>query len=498
MSQKKVVIVGSGPGSLVSAMILAHHGYAVDVFEKQPYLGGRNADFIQDGFRFDLGPTFLMMNFILEEVFELTGRNVNDYMDIRSIDPLYRLKFGEGKEFFPTRDRKYLKEQMDRLFPGEYEGYLKYMKYEEKKFRTLAPCLKVPYLKLSDYLSLRLMKALPIIDAHHSLYHHLSHYFHAEHLKLAFTFQAKYLGMSPWDCPATFSIISYIEHSGGIHHPIGGLNEITKSMAKVVEEEGGKIHLSKGVDEILVRNGEAVGVRLEGGEEVAADSVVAGSDFGTTVNELFAPGVLKKWSPAKVAKKGFSCSAYMLYLGLDKVYDIPHHTILFAEDYKRNVDEISRHLVASDDPSIYVQNACVTDPNLAPEGQSTLYVLVPTANNRSGIPWAEEDERYREKVLDILETRGELTDLRKHIVSEKRITPDDWEKDKGVYRGAVFNLAHTMDQMLYFRPHNEFEDVKNCYLAGGGTHPGSGLPTIFDSGRISAGLILQKDAWFLY
>ncbi len=498
MSGKKIAVIGSGPGSLTAAMLLAHHGYEVDVFENQSYLGGRTSDFMLDGYRFDLGPTFLMMNYIMEEVFELTGRNVHDYMDIRSIDPLYRLKFGREIEFFPTRDRQYMKEQMDKLFPGEYKHYLEFLKYEKKKFELLAPCLQIPYSKLSQFMSLKLMRALPIIDGHHSLYRHLGRFFKAELLKLAFTFQAKYLGMSPWDCPGTFSMISYIEHSGGIHHPIGGLNEITKSMARVVEEEGGRIHLSKGVDEILVRNGEAVGLRLNGGEEVAADSVVAGSDFGYTVNNLFKPGVLKKWTPAKTATKGLSVSTFMLYLGLDKFYDIPHHNILFAEDYKKNVNEISRGLVASEDPSIYVQNACVTDPGLAPKGKSTLYVLVPTANNRSGIPWEHEKHEYREKVLDVLETRGGLTDLRKHIVTEKMITPTDWEEDKHVYRGAVFNLAHNIGQMLYFRPHNAFEDVRNCYLAGGGTHPGSGLPTIFESGRISAGLIMQKDAWFLY
>jgi len=498
MSQKKIVVIGSGPGSLSAAMLLSHYGYNVDIFEKHSYIGGRTSDFMLDGYRFDLGPTFLMMNFVMEEIFQLTGRNVSDYMDIRSIDPLYRLKYSDKKEFFPSQDQKYMKDQMDRLFPGEYKNYLKYMKYEKKKFELLAPCLKIPYLKLKQYLSLRLLMALPIIDGHQSLYKHLSSFFKAEEMKLAFTFQAKYIGMSPWDCPATFSILSYIEHSGGIQHPIGGLNEITKSMAKIVKEEGGRIHLSKGVDEILVRNGKAVGIRLEGGEEVAADAVVAGSDFGYTVNNLFAPGTLKKWTPARTAKKKLSCSTFMLYLGVDKVYDIPHHNILFAENYKKNVDEMSRHLVASEDPSIYLQNACVTDPGLAPDGGSTIYALVPTANNRSGIPWEEEKDAYKERVLDILETRGDLPDLRKHIVTQKIITPTDWEEDKQVYRGAVFNLAHNIGQMLYYRPHNAFEDVENCYLVGGGTHPGSGLPTIFESGRISAGLIMKKDAWFLY
>jgi phytoene desaturase len=184
----------------------------------------------------------------------------------------------------------------------------------------------------------------------------------------------------------------------------------------------------------------------------------------------------------------------MLYLGVDRFYDIPHHSIIFAPDYRRNVDEIGAHQLSAD-PSIYVQNAVATDPTLAPEGKSTIYVLVPTANTRGRIDWEEQRESYRDRVLDLLEARAGLPDLRQHIVAERMITPEQWEREHFVYRGAVFNLGHTLTQMLYLRPHNEFDDIESCFLVGGGTHPGSGLPTIFESGRISAGLILKKEAW---
>jgi phytoene desaturase len=497
MSRKKIAVVGAGPGGLTAAMLLASHGYRVEVFEKQDRVGGRNAHFDLGSFRFDLGPTFLMMKWTLEEMFDLADRKLEDYLDVRSIDPFYRLKFGDDSEFFPSRDRRYMKEQMDRMFPGEYEHYLRYMEYEKKKFERLLPCLQVPYSQLSHFLKLRLLRAAPVVDAHLSIYKHLGRYFDDERLKLTFTFQAKYLGMSPWECPATFSIISYIEHSGGIHHPIGGLNQISKAMAKVVEEQGGRIHLSTPVKRLVIRNGNAVGIELESGDTVGADYVVLNADFGYAMNHLVPPGVLKKWSPAKLATKGLSCSTFMLYLGVDKVYDIPHHNIIFAPDYEKNVREITNGLTLSEDPSLYVQNACPLDPTLAPKGQSTIYVLVPTANNRSGILWDEEKARYREIVLDILETRAGLPDLRKHIVEEKIHTPTQWEVENNVYRGAVFNLAHTIRQSLYFRPHNQFEEIGNCYLAGGGTHPGSGLPTIYESGRISAGEIIKRDAWYL-
>jgi len=497
VSKKKVIVIGSGPGGLTAAMILASKGYDVDVFEKQPYVGGRNSSVQLGDFTFDMGPTFLMMKHILEEVFELAGRNVYDYMEIKSLDPLYRLRFGGETDFFPTRDRAWLKDQIETLFPGNFKGYRKYMEYEKGKYERLVPCLQIPYGRLTDYLKPQLIKALPILDAHISLFDHLGRYFRNDDLKIAFTFQAKYLGMSPWKCPATFSIISYIEHAGGVHHPIGGLNRMPKAMAKVVEEEGGRIHLGEGVEEVIVRSGKAIGVKLMSGESVYGDYVVLNADFAYAMNHLVPRENLRKWTPENLSKRPFSCSTFMIYLGVNRTYDVPHHNIIFADDYKANVEEIAEKYVLSENPSIYIQNACRTDPTLAPEGKSTIYILVPIANRRANVDWDEVRARYRDKVLEIAETRGGLTDLRKHIEKERIITPDDWENEMMVYRGATFNLAHGISQMLYMRPHNEFEEFENCYLVGGGTHPGSGLPTIMESGRISAGLIMKRDAWYL-
>ena len=476
-------------------MLLAARGYDVTIYEKADRVGGRNQALQLGDYTFDTGPTFLMMLNILEEMFELTGRDVHEYLDIRRIDPLYRLKFRDGTEFFPTGDEAAMRAQIADMFPGDEEGYDRFQIYEKKKYDLLVPCLQVPYEKPLDYLRKRFLRALPYFDIHRNLYEHLGSYFKHDKLKIAHTFQAKYLGMSPWECPATFSMIAYIEHSGGIHHPIGGLNKISEAMARVVAEEGGEIQLETPVAEVVVENGRAVGVRLESGGIERADHVVVNADFGHALNNLFPRHALDKWTPRKLEKKGVSCSTFMLYLGVDKLYDIPHHNIIFAEDYKHNVDEITREMVLSEDPSFYVQNASVTDPTLAPEGHSTIYVLVPIANNRSGIDWPHQQQRYRDKVLDYMEQRAGLTDIRDHIVAERVITPREWEEDWDVYRGAVFNLGHNLTQMLSFRPHNAFEDIDGCYLVGGGTHPGSGLPTIYESGRISAGLILKRDAW---
>lgn len=490
---KCIAVVGAGPGGLTAAMLLAKQGYQVTVYEKKDRLGGRNGAIRMNGFTFDIGPTFLLMASFLRQAFELTGRRLSDYLNLKPIDPLYRLSFADGREFFPTHNRDSMRDQIENLFPGQSSGYERFMKEEAGKAARLNNVIRMPYLSLADFFRLPVLQALPYLDAHRKLWPYLGRYFEPRDLRAAFTFQAKYLGMSPWESPATFSMLSFMEHHEGIFHPIGGLTAISEAMAKVLAEEGGKVLLSTPVKRIRVEDGRAVGLELENGDFVATDRVVLNADFAYAMHNLVAPEHLSTWHPKRIQKKGFSCSTFMLYLGLDKLYDLPHHNIFFAADYEKNVREIATAQIPSDDPSFYVHNPSRIDPTMAPEGQSALYVLVPVPNNRSGIRWNEEGPRYREKMLNLLEKRVKLTDLRKHIVVERVITPQDWADDMNVYEGATFNLAHNFGQMLCWRPHNEFEDIKDCYLVGGGTHPGSGLPTIFESARISATLIAERD-----
>jgi len=234
-------------------------------------------------------------------------------------------------------------------------------------------------------------------------------------------------------------------------------------------------------------------VQLGNGETFMADEVVLNADFAYAMNNLIAPGVLRKYAPERLAEKRYSCSTFMLYLGVDKIYrELPHHTIVFADDYRSSIGAIFETKELTEDISFYIRNSSVTDPQVAPEGMSGLYVLVPVPNQKSGVDWELERTAFRNRVIQKIVAHTPLKDLESHIVAERAITPLDWEQNRNVYLGATFNLAHTMTQMLYFRPHNRFEEIDNMFLVGGGTHPGSGLPTIYESARISANLISQK------
>lgn len=272
-----------------------------------------------------------------------------------------------------------------------------------------------------------------------------------------------------------------------------GVHALFDAMAKVIQEYGGVIHTSCGVREVTVERGRATGLILDNGERVEADHVVVNADFGTAVTKLFAPGVLRKYTPAHMERKKFSLSTVMLYLGIKGTVDLPHHSVHFAEDYRQNVDDITKHMRLSEDPSIYVHNPSLLDPTLAPAGKSSLYVLMPVPNLGADVDWDRERDAVLEKLLARLERIPALADLRTRIEVAHHMTPLEWQNELDVYKGATFNLAHNLGQMMALRPHNRFEEVEGVWLAGGGTHPGSGLPTIFESARISVDLIDRED-----
>lgn len=494
---KKIVIVGAGPGGLAAAMLLAHKGYEVEVFEKQSYVGGRTSEIRLQDFRFDMGPTFLNMLYITEEIFELTGRNVRDYVELYDLNPMYELVFHD-KKLKMMRNAEAMRHQIDELFPGNEGGYDRYMQETRKKLLKLAPVLQSPMNRFTDMLKPHVLKAVGELELGKSLVNKLSDFYKDEELQLAFTFQSKYLGMSPWETPGAFSILSYIEHAYGVYHVKGGLNKLTAAMAKVAEEEGVRIHTNSGVKQLVLDKKTVKGIELENGEKIMADEVILNADFGHAMTKLVPPGVLKKYSEEKLSKKPLSCSTFMLYLGVNGRFDLPHHTIWFAKDYRKNVEEITNTKLLSEDPSIYIQNAVVTDPTVAPEGKSTLYVLVPVPNNTSNIDWDEITPAFRNMIIKLIEQKLGINDLEALIEVEKIISPKNWEQEIGVYKGATFNLGHQLSQMLAFRPRNKFEELENCFLVGGGTHPGSGLPIIIESARITANSILEEHGRELY
>ena len=501
----KVAIIGAGPGGLASALLLAKSGVDVTVFERSSSVGGRNKVFDKDGFKFDLGPTFFHYPEVIEDIFKAIGMDAHQELKLHRLDMNYRLIFGQGGQLDCTSDLDEMTERI-RTLSGDSNAnaFRRYVVDNRVKLNKSKACLQEPWYGPTDLLSKRAMRVAGVLRPQRSVAGDLMKLFDDDRLMLAMSFQTKYLGMSPFNCPSLFTMLAFLEYEYGIYHPLGGLGSVTQKMYEIAEGMGVEFHFSEPVEKIIVEDNKAKGIVTKNGE-FRADRVVLNADFAKAMVDLVDDSHLKKWTSKKLEKKKYSCSTFMLYLGIDKVYeDLPHHQIYASSDYKNSLAMIENNELTTNDPSVYAQNACITDKSLAPDGQSTVYVLVPVSHTTDNIDWSEVKDEYRELVLDQLENKLGFENLREHIVTEMVITPDDWGDI--CYRGAVFNLAHGLDQMLWRRPKNRFGDIKNMYLVGGGTHPGSGLPVIFESARISTKLLLDDlgiepdwngvDTWF--
>jgi phytoene desaturase len=377
---KRVVIIGAGPGGLAAAMLLARAGLRVTVIERRPQVGGRTTTLEADGFRFDVGPTFFLYPQVLEAIFGAVGRDLWQEVELVRLDPQYRLIFGAGGALNATPDLGRMEREVAEICPGDASQFRRFLEDNRKKFREFKPCLESPFLGWRDLFSRRMLGLIPSLRPWLSLDQELARYFSDPRVRIAFSFQSKYLGMSPYRCPSLFSILSFLEYEHGVYHPIGGCGAVTDAMARIAREMGVNILLGQEAREILFEGRKAVGVRTDGGVH-AADALVINADFARAMTRLVPDHLRRQWKDRRIAGKRFSCSTFMLYLGIEGRYDhLGHHTIYLDADYGRNLHEIEDRHVLSESPSFYVQNACVTDPTLAPPGMSTLYVLVPVTH----------------------------------------------------------------------------------------------------------------------
>jgi phytoene desaturase len=469
-------------------MLLAREGVPVTIFERAAAVGGRTRTIhAPGGYKFDLGPTFFLYPRVLKDIFEACGERLEDHVELKRLDPQYRIVFEGGGSIRATGDLDRLEQEVARISPEDARNVRRFLDDNRAKLEAFRPVLEQSFSSPADLFSPALLAALPKLRPFSSVDEDLRRYFADPRVRLAFSFQTKYLGMSPFQCPSLFTILSFLEYEHGVFHPVGGCGAVSEAMADVARRMGVEIRLNAPVDAILYENGEAVGVE-SGGERFGASAVVVNGDFGHAMRRLVPESMRPRWSDRKLERAKISCSTFMLYLGVEgSVGDLAHHTILLSRDYERNIREVTEGILP-DEPSIYVQHAGATDESLAPKGHTSLYVLIPVPNLRCEVEWAREAPRYRKLAIERLRVLG-IEDLEGRIRFERMVTPRQWQDDFAVFEGATFNLAHNLSQMLYFRPHNRFG--RNVYLVGGGTHPGSGLPVIYEGARITARLLLE-------
>ena len=488
---RRAVIVGAGPGGLAAALLLAKSGVKVTIVEKRPEIGGRTSTMEQGGFS---SSTWGLRFFCIRGAAgDLCGGGLRP--GPRSADDAARSAVSTGV-WGGWGVAGYAEHRADDAgncgdFARGCSAVSTLYYAQPGEAGKVSAISAVAFRELERPDEARDDEATALLAPWRSLDSDLQVHFKDERIRLGFSFQSKYLGMSPFRCPSLFSILSFLEYEHGVFHPTGGCGAVTRTMARIAEEMGVEILLDEPVDRVMIEGGKAVGVKTAT-RTLAADAVVVNADFAGAMRRMVPNAQRKKWTDERMAKKRFSCSTFMMYLGIDGRYDdVSHHTIFLAKDYKQNLRDIEELHQLSVDPSFYVQNACVTDPTLAPKGQSTLYVLLPVTHESEKVDWDEGCAALSEAGVAADGRRLGLHDVERRIVTERIVTPTGWASEFDLYKGATFSMAHSLDQMLHLRPHNRFEDVRQMYLVGGGTHPGSGLPVIFESARITSRLLLE-------
>jgi phytoene desaturase len=477
------VVIGSGFGGLAAAIRLGARGYRVTVLEKLDAPGGRAYVFRQDGFVFDAGPTIVTAPFLLEELWAMCGRKLSDDIDLRAMDPFYRIRFDDGSAFDYSGDPEHVKREIARFAPDEVAGYERFMKASEAIYRVGFE--QLGHVAFSSFVDmLRVVPQLVKLQSHRTVYGLVSKYFRNEKLRAVFSFHPLLIGGNPFHVTSVFALISYLEREFGVHFVMGGTGRLVDGMVELLRGQGTEVRCNTEVAQITVSGRRATGVRLASGEQITADIVVSNADSAWTYRKLVPASARRHWTDRRIDRSRYSMSLFLWYFGTRRRYDdVLHHTIMMGPRYRELLDDIFERKVLAADFSLYLHRPTATDPSLAPPGCDTFYVLSPVPHMESGIDWSTAAEPYRQSIAKFLGSTI-LPDLEAQVISSRIVTPRDFQDRLLSYRGAAFGLEPRLTQSAWFRPHNRSEDVEGLYLVGAGTHPGAGLPGVLSSARV--------------
>ena len=490
MKPRSVIVIGAGMGGITAAIHLAKNGVKVTVLEKNSRPGGRCDRFSRDGHHFDTGPTLLVMPLLYEAEFARLGASMRDLLELQRVDPTYHLVFDDGSKLALTSDMKSMQEQLEAFEPGSFPGLLRYMEEGHRHYHVgIEKLVNRDFRKASDFFKLSHLPLLRQLKPLANHYRNMSTYFDDPRLKSAFTFQDVYMGLSPFEAPATFSMMPYTELAHGVWYPNGGMYSIVEALVELARAAGVEFEFNAAVARIDVKGKQSRGVVLSDGRYIQADAVLANADLPYVYTDLLPEDGQAK----QLARKRFSCSVISFFWGVDRPYkELPPHTLFLADDYSANFDSIIRNLDLPANPSLYVHAPARLDPAMAPDGQDTIIGIVPVGHMSENVEqdWAEIRDKARQHVFRRLAALG-ISDLEEHIKFEVNFTPLSWRKRYNLMKGSTHGLCHNLTQLGYFRPHNRHSRYHNLYFVGASTHPGTGMPTAMVSGRLAANRILD-------
>lgn len=481
--RSRALVIGSGFGGLAAAVRLAARGWEVCVVERHDQPGGRARVFQQDGYTFDAGPTVITAPFLFEELWRLAGRKMSDDLDLRPVDPFFRIHFSDGHVFEYSGDPQRMRAEVARLSPGDLEGYERFRAMSAEIFAIgFERLADVPFGSWRDMA--RIMPDMVRLESFRSVYDLVAGFVRDERLRQVLSFHPLLLGGNPFTTTSIYNLIPHLEQKWGVHFPMGGTGKLVRGLAGLVSGLGGSIRYGSTVEEILVEGGHVTGVRLAGGERIPADIVVSNADSAHTYRHLLPGQPRHRWTDVRLDGAHYSMSLFLWYFGTSRRFPgVVQHNILMGPRYRELLTDIFVRRVLPDDFSLYLHRPTATDPSLAPPGCDSFYVLSPVPNLDARVDWFAQAEPYRARIERAL-SGTLLPGLSDCIATSKLITPRHFRDDLLSERGAGFGLEPLLTQSAYFRPHNESEEVKGLYLVGAGTHPGAGVPGVLSSARV--------------
>ena len=491
LNTPSIIVVGAGVAGIATAAHLAQQGLHVTVVEKNSRPGGRFDRFEREGHHFDAGPTLLVMRLLYESEFASLGESLHDMLDLHRVDPTYHLIFDDNSKLALTSDMKRMEEQLEKIEPGSFRGLLRYLDEGSRHYDlAMEKLVNRDFRSATEFFALRNIPLLYQLKPLAKHYDHMANYFKNPRLKSAFTFQDVYMGLSPFEAPATFSLMQYTELAHGVWYPKGGMYQIVEALMTIAKKAGVEFEFGTAVAQIAVKGSAAKGVVLEDGRFLKADAVVANADLPYVYQNLLPANGMTD----KLMRKQFSCSVISFFWGVNKPYpELPPHTLFLADDYRANFDSIINDLDLPQNPSLYIHAPTRLDPTMAPVGEDSITAIVPVGHlDEAGEQdWPQIRHHAREAVFNRLNRLG-LTDLPEHIKFEVNYTPLSWRKRYNLVKGSTHGLGHNLTQLGYLRPHNRHAQYHNLYFAGASTHPGTGVPTALVSGRLTAVRLLEE------